>query len=289
MTVTMMLIFAGVGGGLLLIVSGLAPARPSLAAAIATLRQPPSPRPPLRDRLLAAVAAPLRAAGQPRPAVRADLAITGREPAAFLATQAGLAGLGLLAPAAGVALLDAMGAGIGWTTPLWLGVLLAAGGYWVAQLSVHQDAQARRLAMRQTVAALLDVLPPALAAGAGVEQALTDTTAIATGWAAERIRAALATARTTRVPVWQPLRQLGADTGVLALQHLAATLQLAAGEGTRIREALARRGEALSDQLTADAEAAAEAATERLSAPVMALTGLFLLFLLYPTLTGLFS
>jgi Flp pilus assembly protein TadB len=143
--------------------------------------------------------------------------------------------------------------------------------------------------MRHTVGALMEVLPPALAAGAGVEQALTDAATIADGWAADQIRAALATARLTRVPVWQPLRQLGADTGVVALEHLAATLQLAAGEGTRIREALARRGEALSDQLTADAEADAEAATERLSAPVMALTGLFLLFLLYPTLTSLFT
>lgn len=285
----MMLIFGGAGGGLLLVASGLVPARPSLAAAIATLRQPPSPRLPRRERLRVALAAPLRAVGLPRPGVRADLAITDRDPAAFLAVQAGLTVLGLVAPAAGVALLNLMGAGIGWATPLWLGALLAGGGYWVAQLSVHQDAEARRLAMRQTVAALLDVLPPALAAGAGVEQALTDTTTIATGWAAERIRAALATARATRVPVCQLLRQLGADTGVLALQHLAATLQLAAGEGTRIREALARRGEALSDQLTADAEAAAEAATERLSAPVMALTGLFLLFLLYPTLTSMFT
>jgi Flp pilus assembly protein TadB len=242
-----------------------------------------------RQRLLHAVASPLASLGLPRARVRQDLAILDRDVTTHLASQLGLAALGLFAPTATIALLNAMGAGIGWTIPLWLGLLLAVGGFAVSELSIHAEAEERRLLMRHTLAALLDVVPPALAAGAGIEQALTDASGIATGWAARRIRQALDTARLTRVPLWQPLRELGETTGVVQLVQLAGTLQLAAGEGTRIKEALTQRGEALSERLTAEMEAQAESATERMSIPLMALTSVFLLFLIYPALASMHS
>lgn len=284
---TLALAGAGIGVGLTVLIWGLAPARPSLAAAIDALRRPPPPRPTGRQRLPHWLAGPLRHLGLPRAQVRRDLAILEKDPDRYLAAQAGLALLGLLAPGATVALLNVMGAGVGPAVPVWAGLALAAGALVVTDLSTHEEAEERRLLMRHTLAALLDVVPPALAAGAGVEQALTDAASIADGWAADRIREALATARATRVPPWQTLGELGERTGVSQLEQLAGTLRLAAGEGTRIREALARRGEALSERLTAQTEARAESATERMSIPLMALTGLFLLFLVYPALAAL--
>jgi tight adherence protein C len=278
---------AGLGLGLAVLLWGLAPARPSLAAAIETLRRPPPPPLDRRERLLHALAAPLQHAGLLRERVRADLAILDRDPYRYLAGQFGLVVLGLLAPPATVALLNAMGAHIGLTVPLWLGLALGVGAFFVGELSVREEAEKRRLLMRHTLAALLDVVPPALAAGAGIEQALTDASSIAEGWAARRIRDALTTARLTRVPLWQPLRELGERTGVVQLEQLAGTLQLATGEGTRIREALAQRGEALSERLTAEIEADAESATERMSIPLMALTSIFLLFLIYPAIAAI--
>jgi tight adherence protein C len=283
----LILIGGGVGLGLMMLLWGLVPARPSLAVAIATLRLPPPAKLTGSDRLIQALAAPLHQVGLPNRRISQDLAILERDANRFLAGQLGLAGLGLLAPAATVAGLDAMGAGIGLTVPLWLGLALAAGAFAVSALSVHEDAEARRLLMRHTIAALLDVVPPALAAGAGIEQALLDASSIAEGWAAHSIRDALSTARLTRVPLWQPLRELGDRIGVVQLEQLAGTLQLAAGEGTRIREALIQRGEALSERLTAEMEAQAEAATERMSIPLMALTTVFLLFLIYPALSAI--
>ncbi|MEV6930856.1 type II secretion system F family protein [Dactylosporangium sp. NPDC051485] len=273
---------AGTGLGLAVLVWALIPGRPSLATAIATLRQPP-PAPPIgRARLLHGVAAPLAQLGLPRPQARKDLAILERDPTIYLAGQVGLAALGLLAPPATVAALNALGAHIGFTIPLWLGLLLGAGAFAVSELSIREEAEQRRLLMRHTLAALLDVVPPALAAGAGIEQALTDASSIAEGWAARRIRDALTTARVERRPLWEPLRELGETTGVIQLEQLAGTLQLAAGEGTRIRDALLQRGEALTERLTAELEAHAESATERMSIPLMALTFVFLLFLIYP-------
>lgn len=281
-----LIIGAGIGLGLAILLLGLAPARMPLSQALAVLRHAPPPRPAGRARLWHALAAPARALGLPTTGMAADLAICERDPAQYLASQAGLVLLGLLTPAATVTALDAMGAHIGLATPLWVGAALAAGGYAVADLGLHSDAQDRRRQMRHTLAALLDVVPPALAAGAGVEQALTDAASIADGWAADRIRRALALARLTRVPLWQPLRDLGGSTGVVQLEQLAGTLQLAAGEGTRIREALIHRGEALSEHMTSEMEAAAEAATERMSIPLMALAAVFLLFLIYPAMAA---
>ncbi len=278
---------AGVGVGVVLLLSGLAPAKPALAEALAALHRPPEARLSPRQRMLRLTAQPLAGLGLPGEKTREDLAICGRDPVAFLAQQVGLAGLGLLAPAATVALLDAMGANVAWSVPLWLGALLDAGGYLVAQASLHADAEQRRLLMRHTLTALLDVVPAALAGGAGVEQALGDASRIATGWAADRIRDAIAAARLTRVPLSQPLAELGEAYGVVQLQQLAGTLRLASGEGTRIRDALTQRGAALSERLTADLEARAESATERMSIPLMALTAVFLLFLIYPAIAAI--
>ena len=77
MIAAFLLLGAGVGLGLALAVTGLVPARPSLAAAIATLRQPPAPVLAPRQRLLHALALPLQWAGLPRPRVRKDLAVLG--------------------------------------------------------------------------------------------------------------------------------------------------------------------------------------------------------------------
>jgi tight adherence protein C len=287
MAATFLLLGAGTGLGLALVVFGLVPARPSLGAAIDTLYRPPAPVLPRRQRLLEALAGPLRRLGLPRPRVREDLAVLGRDVTAHLARQVGLAALGLLAPAAVVAGANLMGVRIGWTAPLWLGLILAAAGFLIVDLEVRDDAEERRLLMRHTLSALLDVVPPALAAGAGVEQALGDTADIADGWAADRIRDALATARSSRVPIWQPLHTLGADTGVVQLQQLASSLRLASGEGAHIRQALIARGDALSERLTTDMLTRAEAATERMGIPLMVLTTIFLLFLVFPAIASL--
>jgi tight adherence protein C len=289
MTLAFLLLGAGVGAGLALALSGLMPARPFLATAIHALHRPPAPVPPARRRLRVALVTPLRQLGLPRPATRADLAVLDRDPTGHLARQAGIAGIGLLAPPATIAGLNAIGAHIAWSVPLWLSLLLAAGGVLVTDRSVRQEAEDRRLLMRHTLAALLDVVPPALAAGAGVEQALGEAAGIADGWAAETIRHALLTARVTRVPIWQPLQELGERTGVVQLQQLASSLRLASGEGARIRAALLARGDALSQRLTTDMLTRAEAATERMSVPLMTLTTIFLLFLVYPALAALHS
>ncbi len=286
MILSLALLGAVIALGVLLIGYGLRPPRPGLAAAIDELFTAPAPRLPWRRWLIAATAAPLLRAGLPRAGVRADLAVLERDPVQHLAGQCGLAALGVLAPAAVVAALNSSGASLGFTAPLWVCLMLGVGGFVIADVSAHDEAEKRRLLMRHTLSALLDVVPPTLAAGAGIEHALTDAAAHADGWAAHRIRQALDTARRTRTPLWEPLRELGASTGVVQLEQLAGSLQLASGEGARIRDALTQRAAALAERQSSDMEAHADAATERMSLPLMALAGVFLLFLIYPAITG---
>lgn len=283
---SLIVIGALLGAAVAWLATSLAPRRLSVAEALAAMRRPPTPPAAGADRVWQALAAPLYQMRLPRPRTLLDLGILERDTTGFLVTQLGLAALGLLAPTATVAGLNLMGAGIGWVVPLGLGVLLAGGGCLVAQLSVHEEAEARRLLMRHTLAALLDVVPTALAAGAGVEQAMTSTSRNASGWAARRIREALAFARDNHRPIAETLRELGEQTAVAELEQLAGSLQLAAGEGSRVREALVQRGESLSARLVADLEARAESATERMSVPLMALTSLFLIALIYPALAA---
>ncbi|WP_018352067.1 type II secretion system F family protein [Longispora albida] len=284
---SILLLGLGFGLGALLIAYGLWPARPPLLTAIAAIYRAPAPPASRKRRLEESLAAPLTRFGLPRKQTMTDLAICERDPIEYLGSLASVAFMALLAPAATVAIMNLMGAGISFTVPIWLGVLLAAVAVWITESSLKEKAEERRLLMRHTLAALLDVVPPALAAGAGVEQALMDSTRISSGWAARRLRNALAAARATRTPLHQALGDLGRETGVVQLEQLASTLQLASGEGTRIRAALTQRGHALSERLAAELEARAESASTRMSIPLMLLTSVFLLFLIYPGIAGM--
>ncbi|MEU2610658.1 type II secretion system F family protein [Micromonospora sp. NPDC007271] len=274
------------GLGLVLAASGLLPARPSLTQALDALRRTPAAPDvpaPARARLLAA---PLRALGLPRQWMRADLAVLERPVAIHLADQTLAVLAGLVLPPAAMAVLATGGVTFADGMPLWASLAGAAGGWWLAESTVHAEAQRRRDELRYALSAVLDLVVISLAGGAGLEQALDDACADTHGWAAQRLRRAVDTARLLRVPPWQALGQLGEDTGVVELHELAATMSLAGTEGARIRDSLTIRAATLRAHQAAALEARANAATERMSMPVMLLAAAYMLFLLYPAVTA---
>ncbi|GIJ49367.1 hypothetical protein Val02_62530 [Virgisporangium aliadipatigenens] len=275
------------GLGLLLIVSGLVPARPTLTQALDRLRRTPSTAVEplaLRVRLLSA---PLRALGLPRASTRADLAVLERPVAKHLADQAIAFLAGLFLPPVALVVLDGNGELFGAAAPLWACLLGGAGGWWLAEYTVHAEAARRRDELRHALSAVLDLVVISLAGGAGLEQALDDACADTNGWAAHRLNRAVATARVLRVPPWQTLGDLGQETGVVELEELAATMSLAGTEGARIRHSLAVRCATLRAHQAAALEAKANSATERMSMPVMLLAAAYMLFLLYPAVAGI--
>ncbi|MEU1605537.1 type II secretion system F family protein [Micromonospora matsumotoense] len=273
------------GLGLLLAVSGLVPARPGLGQALDALRRAPAaPEQPTATRVRL-MAAPLRALGLPRRRMRADLAVLERPVALHLADQTLAVLAGLILPPAAMAALAAGGVTFATGMPVWTSVAGAAGGWWLAESTVRAEAGRRRDELRYALSAVLDLVVISLAGGAGLEQALDDACTDSHGWAAQRLRRAVDTARLLRMPPWQALDQLGEDTGVVELQELAATMSLAGTEGARIRNSLTIRAATLRAHQAAALEARANAATERMSMPVMLLAAAYLLFLLYPAVS----
>ncbi|MCP2338911.1 type II secretion system F family protein [Actinomadura rupiterrae] len=288
---TALLLGLGCGLGLLALWRGLRPPRTALAAQLARLTPtaPPLPAPPPADadgswtaRLGRPLAPVLAELGLPTRSMRADLAVLGRAPERLLAEKAATPLIGALLPPALWFLLTAGGLAVAWTMPLWASLALAAAGFIVPDLALRNQANQRRAAFRQALAAFLDLVVIGLAGGAGVEAALTHAATAGTGWSFEQLRRALDTAQLTRRPPWTSLADLGRRLQIPELVELAATVTLAGTEGAKIRTSLTAKAAAVRAHQLADAEADAQAATERLSLPLVLLFGGFLLLLGYP-------
>jgi len=293
---------AGVGAGLWLIIRGLYPPRPSLAHALAQLRRLPEPAPvltgepdgglaarlgrPIADRLVQTKAGWLLPAS-----VRRDLAVLGRSPERHLAEKVTLALAGLLFVPAIAVLLTVGGAHLPLVVPLWASLIFMVAGFFVPDLGIHADATRRRRDFRHALSSFLDRVVVALAGGGGVETALADAASVGSGWTFGYLRRALDQARLARQTPWAALGRLGQQLGVGELSELAASVALAGTEGAKVRASLAAKAASLRTHQLAEAETADQAATERMSLPVVLLFAGFLLFLGYPAvqrvLTGL--
>ena len=293
---------AGVGVGIFLIVRGVVPRRPSLADALTQLRQVPEPEPVLASfdpgGFAARIGLPLaRIIGRDRgetllrSRVRRDLAVLGRSPERHLAEKVTLALVGLLLPSAVTALLLLGGTRLPLVIPLWasLGCMLA--GFVLPDLGIRSDAARRRRDFRHALSSFLDLVVVALAGGGGVETALSDSASVGSGWAFASLRRALDQARLARETPWAAFGRLGQELGIVELSELAASVALAGTEGAKVRASLAAKAASLRSHELAEAETADQAATERMSLPVVMLFAAFLLFLGYPAiehvLTGL--
>lgn len=279
-----------VGAGLWLVIAGLVPARRSLPEVLAAALTPPAPAPPVpsstdagwSSRAGRPFAGFLAAFGLPRASVRRDLAVLERPTERHLAEQATSAVAGLVLAPTIAGTTAALGVPLPWQLPVWGGVLLAVLGFLAPDLAVRAEARARREEFRHALSAFLDLVVISLAGGAGVDGALDDASAVGEGWAFDRLRRALDTARLTSTAPWETLGRLGDQLEVPELLDLAASVSLAGSEGAKVRTSLAAKAAALRTRALADAEAAAQAATERMSLPVVWLFGGFLLFIGFP-------
>lgn len=283
---------AGLGAGLWLVVRGLYPPRPSLAQALADLRRLPEPAPAadVTEGGFAARAGRPLAAGLLRaggawlvlPPVRRDLAVLGRGVERHFAEKVTLALVGLLLVPAVTALLAVGGARLPLVVPVWGSLVLFAAGFVVPDLGIRADAARRRRDFRHALSSFLDLVVVALAGGGGVETALADAAGVGSGWAFDHLRRALDQARLARQAPWETLGRLGADLGIAELSELAASVALAGTEGAKVRASLTAKAVSLRTHALAEAETADQAASERMSLPVVCLFAGFLFFLGYP-------
>ena len=281
--------------GVLVALSGLFPARVSLATALQRVHQPRAPRvavvngaslwtrlvgvplatTPIGSGVQRRFAADLRAADVQIQEVVAKMAL------AFL--------VGLIwAPA--VAGLMALGdVHLSWVLPAWGALVLGICGAAIPLLGLRTEAARRRQAFRHALSCFLDLVSVRLAGGAGVDGALNDGAEAGQGWAFAEIRQALVEARLMGEPPWTGLARLGEELDIPVLGELAASTALAGGEGARVRASLAAKARSIRTKGLADAEAAAQSASERMSLPVVLLMLGFVAFLGYPAVMQVFT
>ena len=286
---------AGVGAGLFLVLRGLVPPRPSLADALARLRRVPGPTATATPEDCGGFAARLgrpladvlsRAGGISLiwPRVRRDLAVLGRSPERHLAEKVTLAILGLVLVPATSALLVLGGLHFPLVVPLWGSLLCALAGFFLPDLGIRSEAEARRRDFRHALGSFLDLVVVSLAGGGGVETALAGAASVGEGWAFEELRHSLEAARLSRDTPWAALERLGHELGVAELGELAASVGLAGAEGAKVRASLFAKAASLRSHQLAEAETTAQAATEKMSLPVVLLFAGFLCFVGFPAI-----
>ncbi|WP_356948667.1 type II secretion system F family protein [Streptomyces chengbuensis] len=282
------------GAGLTALAYGLRPSRPALADVLAALNTPPSQAAtfqPTGDeewtvRVGRRLVPYLRALGLPNHSLRADLAVCGQDVERHLAGKATCGIAGLITPWLSAGLIHfAISTGTGWWMPTSSSLVLAALLFYAPDHTVRRHAAQRRAEMRHTLSLTLDLTVIALAGGAGVQQALTHAVNAPTGWAAVKLRHALHVAQLTRTSPWTHLADLGRQLDISDLTELAATLDLAGTEGAKVRGSLAAKARAMRRRRISEADAAAQAATEQMSLPVVLLFAAFLLLIGYPALS----
>lgn len=285
----------GAGVGLVMVAMGLARSRSALATALERYRRsaelvgfdPAGPRAPRSDarQLLAGLGDGLDrlspAAWRSRRAQ--DLEITGRSLEAHSAAAATATLLGASGPLLAVGLFTRLaGLSVSVAVPVALAFAGAAVGFVAPQLGLRRAAGEARRGFRRALSCWLELVVLAQAGGMGVESALEAASRITDEPSCARLRDALQRARAAGQTPWEGLARLGRDIGVEDLEELAASLGLAGVEGARIRASLAAKADSLRRRQMTDAEAAANATTERLFLPSIVLMVGFMVFLMYP-------
>lgn len=293
-----MLLGAGVGVGLLVILNVVFPAPPSLAAELARMHRP------YRPRTLGAFA-PAEPARSPGPGwvmrlgellgverlvssgQAASLRVAGITMADHIAQRVVF---GLAAAGVGVVLslaLATLGAGV--FLPAIVPLLFGLLGLLWPTVGLSARATARRQAFRHALSAFLDVVAITLAAGRAVETALRTASRAGQGWAFAELETALFEADRGGEAPWDGLDRLGAELGVPELRELAASVALAGEEGAVVGASVAAKATALRTRALTEAEAAAESASERMALPTVMLLVGFVIFIGYPAVAAVVS
>jgi Flp pilus assembly protein TadB len=283
-----------VAGGLLaglgcwLFAGELIPAGPSLRAALDRLDSGggrADDRAPFRVRLgrRLATSAPWL------PVPTADLRLLGQDPAAWLTTKVGYGVIGLALVPVLSALLALGGHALPVTVPVGGTLALGVGMFVLPDLVTRVNASQKRADFRHALTSYLDLVALERGAGAAPTEALEAAAEVGSGWAFERIGAALDRARKASRPPWDGLAALAVDIGIAELGDLAEIAGVAGQEGARILETLTARAESMRSQALAATKAKAGARSTTMVLPIALLAAGFLVLLIFPDFYRLFG
>jgi len=275
-----------VGMGLTLVVAGLRPPAPDLAAGVARLTGTAGSTPALTGQ------GPVQV-GLGRVASwlvdvldldrhRADLALTGTTSTRLAMEKLGYAFVGLAFPVLLTAILTISGTALPFVVPVAASLVLAVVLSFMPEVELRRRAAAARVQMRRTVCVYLELVALERAADAGAVEALERAAAIGDGPGFQHIREALLRARLEGRTPWQQLSQLAAELGVAELGDVADIMRLSGEDGAAVLPTLRARSASLRTWLLQSEVAEANEASERMSIPVALLGVAFMALLGFP-------
>jgi Flp pilus assembly protein TadB len=208
---------------------------------------------------------------------RSNLAIMNRPFAVHLGTKVLLGIAALLWMPAVMTILE-MGA----TFSTVITLAAAVFAFFIPDLALRKEAEARRRDFRHVVGSFLDLVAMNLAGGRGLPEALMAASSIGDHWAMARIRQALSNARVIGITPWEGVSRLGRELGVDELRDLASALALAGDEGAKIKLSLMARAQSMRRKELADVEGQAGERSQSMLVAQLLICASFLLFLAYP-------
>lgn len=214
--------------------------------------------------------------------LRRDLAVMNQPFAAMLATKVFFAVGALIFVPLVMVSFELLGLGAPGAAPAVVTIAATVFAFFLPDLALRQEAEARRRDFRHVVGSFLDLVAMNLAGGRGLPEALMTASTIGDHWAMARIRQALANARLIGITPWDAMARLGEDLGVEELRDLASALALAGDEGAKIRASLLARAASLRRKELADVEGKAGERSQSMLVAQLVMCAAFMLFLGYP-------
>lgn len=295
-TLVMLLLGAGIGGGLYLCIRAVLPRPAPIEAVLAGLGRPgrsivsgPVVPTSLSDHIGQTALRILEAAGRDPYRSKQELELVERTPERHALDKLVAALAGLLMPNLVAIALTTMGLALPIGLIAILSIATMVVGFVMPDYLLRDEAEKRRRAFRHALSSYLDLVNVLLAGGAGIETALYAAADAGDGWGYQTIRSELRRARLTGRSPWDTFATLADRLGINELAELAASVSLAGSHGARIRASLAAKADTLRGHQIAETEAAAEAATERMTVPVAVLLFGFLIFIAYPAIAQITS
>lgn len=214
----------------------------------------------------------------------ADLEILGLSERDHLHRRLVFIGVGCLGPVAVFALAPLVGVQFEAISSIGLLVSSMAVGFAWPDRRLTIRARAARATYQSSLSAYLDLVAIQLAGGAGMDTAFVAAGRLGEGPAFASIASSLEQRRVTREPLWTVFADLGDRLQIPELSDLASSVKLGGDHGARLTSSLVARARAMRHRQMSEVEARANASTERMGLPMVAIFLGFLVLLGYPAL-----
>lgn len=218
-----------------------------------------------------------------------DLAVLRKSVASFYGDKLAFAGLAALA----VPLLAWL---FSWTVqlPITIPVVLTlaglAGGWFLPDLNVRQDAAKARVEFSRALGAYTDLVAlERHGGGSGTRQAMEFAAEVGDSWPFRRISEELARSRFSGQQPWDALHRLASELAVPDLDELADIMRLCGEEGAPVYDTLRARSEAGRNALLTTDLGEANETGERMFIPASLTAVVFLAILIVPALFRLLA